>query len=93
MFGIVKIKINLFFTAQLMRNTGSLVANDANKDRCAALAANIHRMGVTNTSVCCVDGQKISKLFKDFDRVLVDAPCSGTGVISKDPGCKSSRVF
>lgn len=41
--------------------------------------------------VCCHDGRKLSTIIKGFDRVLLDAPCSGTGVISKDPAAKTSK--
>ena len=49
---------------------------------------NIHRMGITNTIITNMDGRHINKHLKCFDRVLLDAPCSGTGVISKDAAVK-----
>jgi len=77
--------------AALMRNTGLLYANDANKDRCKAVVGNLHRLGITNTVVCSHDGRKINKVMSGFDRVLLDAPCSGTGVIAKDQSVKTSK--
>lgn len=67
------------------------MANDANKDRCKALTANIHRMGVTNAIVSNYDGRQLHKIFHAFDRALLDAPCSGTGVISKDVSAKTNK--
>merc|ERR1712223_979688 len=77
--------------AALMRNSGLLYANDANKDRCKAVIGNSHRLGITNTVVCNYDGRKLPEIMKGFDRVLLDAPCSGTGVIAKDPTVKTSK--
>lgn len=79
------------YIAALMRNTGCLVANDVNKDRLDSVVGNLHRLGITNSIVCNLDGRKISEHMKDFDRILVDAPCSGTGVISKDSAVKTSK--
>ena len=81
--------------AALMRNTGTLFANDANKDRCKAVVGNLHRLGVTNTVVCSHDGRQIKKVMSGFDRVLLDAPCSGTGTVhycqcTKNNGCCDS---
>jgi ribosomal RNA methyltransferase Nop2 len=81
------------YIAQLMKNTGVLVANDLKKERLKSLYFNVHRLGVKNCIITNYDGKKISKLYNNFDRVLLDAPCSGLGVISKDPSVKVNRTY
>jgi ribosomal RNA methyltransferase Nop2 len=78
--------------AALMQNTGVIFANDANKTRTKSLTANVHRLGCKNVVVCSYDGREFPKVMGGFDRVLLDAPCSGTGVISKDPSVKVNKV-
>ncbi|XP_061189588.1 uncharacterized protein LOC133197525 [Saccostrea echinata] len=77
--------------AALMKNTGVVFANDANKDRAKAIVGNVHRMGITNTVICHYDGRKFPSVMHGFDRVLLDAPCSGTGVIAKDTEVKMNK--
>lgn len=48
--------------AQLMRNTGVIVANDANAERLKSVVGNIHRLGVTNTVVSNYDGRQFPKV-------------------------------
>eukprot|EP00934_Nitzschia_sp_Nitz4_P007537 Nitzschia sp. Nitz4//scaffold178_size73299//16664//18722//NITZ4_005696-RA/size73299-snap-gene-0.131-mRNA-1//1//CDS//3329539113//7527//frame0 len=83
------------YLSQLMRNTGIIFANDLRPDRQKATVANMHRLGVKNVVTCTHDGRKMPKLFRHyrFDRVLLDAPCSGLGVISRDPSCKVQRTM
>ncbi|XP_042222992.1 probable 28S rRNA (cytosine-C(5))-methyltransferase [Homarus americanus] len=78
--------------AAIMRNTGMVVCNDINRDRVKALVGNFHRMGITNSVIISHDGRVFPKMMpRAFDRVLLDAPCSGTGVISKDERVKTSK--
>ncbi|KAJ3501996.1 hypothetical protein NLJ89_g9084 [Agrocybe chaxingu] len=77
--------------AGLMQNTGVIFANDANKARTKSLTANVHRLGCKNVVVCSYDGREFPKVLGGFDRVLLDAPCSGTGVISKDASVKINK--
>jgi 25S rRNA (cytosine2870-C5)-methyltransferase len=82
------------YIAQLMRNTGTIYANDLKPDRQKATIANLHRLGVKNVVTCTHDGRKLCKLFPNrFDRILLDAPCSGLGVISRDPSVKVQRTL
>ncbi|KAG9122009.1 rRNA (cytosine-C5-)-methyltransferase nop2 [Ceratobasidium sp. 392] len=76
----------------LMQNTGLIFANDANKARTKSLSANVHRLGCKNVVVCSYDGREFPKVLGGFDRVLLDAPCSGTGVISKDASVKTNKT-
>lgn len=80
------------YISALMKNTGCVFANDANKARTKSLIANIHRLGCHNTIVCNYDAREFPKVIGGFDRILLDAPCSGTGVIGKDQSVKVSRT-
>lgn len=80
------------YIAQLMKNTGVLVANDPKKERLKSLYANLHRLGVNNTVVVNYDGRKMPHIFQKFDRCLLDAPCTGLGVISREPQIKVQRT-
>lgn len=81
------------YIAQLMKNTGVLVANDLKRERLKSLNANMHRLGVSNIVVTNYDGRKLPNIFKKFDRCLLDAPCSGLGVIARDPSIKVQKTF
>ena len=67
--------------AQMMDNKGIIVANDLAGARLSPLGLNVQRCGVTNILVSLSKGQYLKDL--EFDKILVDAPCSGTGTIRK----------
>lgn len=87
-----------------MKNTGCLVANDSNKERCKPLNANLQRLGVRNAIVTNHDGRAFPKVMGGFNRfyvvflcsnesrVLLDAPCTGLGIIARDPSAKLQKV-
>lgn len=68
-----------------MRGQGLLVSNEIVPSRARILSQNIERMGVANCVVCREEPKKLAEYFPAFfDRVLVDAPCSGEGMFRKD---------
>ncbi|MBW2970488.1 NOL1/NOP2/sun family putative RNA methylase, partial [Candidatus Woesearchaeota archaeon] len=71
--------------SQYMQNKGVVVANDVKGDRLAALGINMQRVGSYNNLITLMQGERFADAGILFDRVLVDAPCSGTGTIRKSP--------
>ncbi|MCS7114220.1 MAG: RsmB/NOP family class I SAM-dependent RNA methyltransferase [Nitrososphaerota archaeon] len=69
--------------ADLMENTGVIIALDVNRQRLDALANQLERCRVRNTVVFRLDARQASKLGVKFDRILVDAPCSGNFATDK----------
>ncbi len=63
--------------ADLMENTGAIVALDVDKRRITALSNHLERCHIANTAVYLLDARRAPLLKTKFDRVLVDAPCSG----------------
>lgn len=68
-----------------LQGKGVLVTNDISKDRTKALAKNVELAGVRNAVILNEDPARLASAFKGwFDRILVDAPCSGEGMFRKD---------
>lgn len=66
--------------AALMKNEGKILANELDKLRCERLKYNVEMQGAIIAEVNCGRGEKIGSLYKEeFDKVLLDAPCSGEG--------------
>ncbi|NMC61508.1 MAG: NOL1/NOP2/sun family putative RNA methylase [Candidatus Methanofastidiosa archaeon] len=75
----------------IMENEGSIYAFDVNKRRLSALKNNIARMGCMNIAVFNLSGEEISKLKNQPDKILLDAPCTGSGIMRKDSLRKSLK--
>ncbi len=72
--------------AARMQGQGVLVANDIARKRTSVLAMNLERMGVTNALVTNETPERLAERWAGlFDAVLLDAPCSGEGMFSRDP--------
>jgi len=77
--------------AQLMKNEGTLILIDRNRKRIPALETNIRRMGIINSIVINMDAIYLSKLNIKATKILLDAPCTGEGLIRQDTNRKKSR--
>ncbi|WP_026679076.1 MULTISPECIES: RsmF rRNA methyltransferase first C-terminal domain-containing protein [Fictibacillus] len=72
--------------AGMMKNKGLLIANEIHPKRVRALSENVERMGITNCIVTNETPERLAEKFHGFfDKILVDAPCSGEGMFRKDP--------
>lgn len=69
-----------------LNGTGILVSNDISVSRCQALVKNIERTGIRNAFVMAENTSHLKEYFKGyFDKILIDAPCSGEGMFHKEP--------
>ena len=74
------------YIAGLMQDHGEIVALDRYESRLHVLSKNIKRLGLKSIRPLVMNAMEYNR--KDFDRILVDAPCSGTGTLSKKPDIK-----
>lgn len=75
----------------LMRSTGRLYAFDVNEKRLAGMTPRMRRAGLSNVHPIAIRTERdtrVKRLAGKFDRVLVDAPCSGTGTLRRNPDLK-----
>ncbi len=79
--------------AQLMENQGAVLATDISRSRIRALRSNISRMQVENTLVIRMDAANLPEMGFLANAVLLDAPCTGEGLIPLDPTRKRSRTL
>lgn len=70
--------------ADLMHNTGAIIALDVDKQRLTALSNQLERCHVKNTIVYRTDAREVSRLKIKFDRILLDVPCSGNFATDKE---------
>lgn len=71
--------------ADKLQGEGLLIANEIHPARAKILSENIERMGITNAVVTCSSPDELAKRFAGFfDRIMLDAPCSGEGMFRKD---------
>lgn len=75
------------YVAAEMKNKGVLVANEPSADRIKGLTANIYRMGAFVAMVTQYDGTSFPKGM-EFDKILLDVPCSCEGTARKEPWLK-----
>ncbi len=76
--------------AELMENQGTIYANDIHEHKIELIKGSCTRLGITNVEFTNYDGTKLKKVFlrENFDKILLDVPCSGWGVIARKPEIK-----
>lgn len=81
------------YIGELMNNTGEIYAYDLHQNKTKLIEKNAERLGLTNIKVGQHDARKLQSTHpeKSFDRILIDAPCSGLGVIRTKPDIKYEK--
>ena len=78
--------------AEILGNTGKVLAFDLHESKLGLIKENCDRLGITNVTVCAQDATKLNaELVASSDRVLIDVPCSGLGIIRKKPEIKWNK--
>lgn len=78
--------------AEIMNNTGKILAFDIHENKLSLIKDNANRLGIKNIKCSVLDAGKYSDDYKEIaDRVLIDVPCSGIGIIRKKPEIKWTK--
>ena len=80
------------YLAEYTGNTGKILANDISFNKLDLIKENIKRLGLKNIEISNFDARKVKEEYRDkFDYILVDAPCSGLGVMARKPEIRYNR--
>lgn len=74
--------------AELMRNEGRIIATDASEERLKRVDENCRRLGITIVETKAISNESLDLPEGPFDAILIDAPCSNTGVLGKRPDAR-----
>ncbi|KYH35915.1 ribosomal RNA small subunit methyltransferase B [Clostridium tepidiprofundi DSM 19306] len=78
--------------AEIMNNKGSIEAFDIYENKLELIQSNLIRLGINNVKCSIMDAEKYNESLKNSaDRVLIDVPCSGLGIIRKKPEIKWNK--
>ena len=85
-----KKKLSKKHMAEIMKNEGTIIANDIHAHKIDLIKQNADRLGLTNIEYTNHDGTKLKRVHtrEFFDKILIDAPCSGIGVLRRNPDSK-----
>ncbi|MGL5000604.1 MAG: 16S rRNA (cytosine(967)-C(5))-methyltransferase RsmB [Cetobacterium sp.] len=71
--------------AEIMNNSGEIYALDIHQHKIKLIEENLKKLGITNVKPIKLDARNLKEQGQKFDKILVDAPCSGYGVLRKKP--------
>lgn len=80
--------------AEMMQGSGRVMANDIHPHKAKLVEDQANRLGLTNIDISTADASKLGERLEQnsFDRILLDAPCSGLGVIRRKPDLKWAKT-
>ncbi|WP_243289920.1 16S rRNA (cytosine(967)-C(5))-methyltransferase RsmB [Bacillus sp. FJAT-47783] len=80
--------------AEMLSNTGKVISLDLHEHKVKLIEGQASRLGLTNVETKVMDARKVGEHFQaeTFDKILVDAPCTGFGVIRRKPEIKYSKT-
>ena len=71
--------------AEEMKNSGEVIAIDIHQHKIKLIDTNMKKLGIDIVKAIVIDAKNVNKQGRKFDKILVDVPCSGYGVIRKKP--------
>lgn len=79
--------------AELLNNTGQVISLDLHEHKVRLIDQQVERLQLSNVTTKALDSRKVKEHFveESFDKILVDAPCSGFGVIRRKPDIKFAK--
>lgn len=79
--------------AELLNNTGEVLAFDLHESKLSLIKENVERLGLTNVKYSEMDATKLNAEYvASADKILIDVPCSGLGIIRKKPEIKWNKT-